>query len=181
MRFTILVFIYITTISSSAQVTNHEAKGNLESPNPIKCLEIENLTNQQNPADIFVGISKCLSTKSYKSASKLYMVALAYGRYDTMRVKDKSAHQAISVLRMNTFSQLEEGQINELQAAMKIVSDDKTTCESIIKLGTPLYHPKYMLQHGMSAFTTEGGGLVEDFKVNESWHKVIKEYLKCTI
>jgi hypothetical protein len=181
MKFTILVFIFITTVSSAAQVTNHETKGNLESPNPTKCVKIANLTNQHNPADIFVGISKCLSSKNYKFASKLYMTAIAYGRYDTMRVKDKSAHQAISVLRMNTFSQLEEGQINELQAAMKIVSDDKTTCDSIIKLGSPEYHPNYMLQHGMSAFTGEGGGLVEDFKASEAWHKVIKDYLKCAI
>jgi hypothetical protein len=175
----------LLTSASLADTTNYEAKGNLEAPNPASCVGMEKLTNKQNPADIFVGINECLSKKDYEKASYLFFAALAYGKYDTLRVKDKSAHQAISVLRMNSFSQLSEIEVTELQksfgALMNDESQKKKLCDGLQTLGIPDYSPKYMMQHGMSAFTGQGGGLIKDFDSAQSWDKVKVEFAKCTV
>jgi hypothetical protein len=175
----------LLSLASLADSTNYEAKGNLESPTPASCVGMEKLSNKQNPADIFVGINECLSKKDYEKASYLFFAALAYGKYDTLRVKDKSAHQAISVLRMNSFSQLSKAEVAELQKSfgglMNDQSQKKKLCDGLQALGAPDYSPKYMMLHGMSAFTGKGGGLIEGVDSTEAWNSVKTEFAKCTV
>ena len=185
MKWILSLSFSLLTSACLADTTNLEAKGNLEAPNPASCVGMEKLSSKQNPADIFVGINECLSKKDYKKASYLFFTALAYGKYDTLRVKDKSAHQAISVLRMNSFAQLSEKEIAELQKSFGSLMNDKAQkkklCDGLHDLGVPDYSPKYMMQHGMSAFTGQGGGLIKDFDSSMAWDKVKTEFAKCTV
>ncbi len=164
-----------------AGITNFESEGNLKSSHPANCVAISQLNNRQNPADLFIGLEKCLMNKKYNMAAKLYVLAIAYGRFDTFRVKDKSAHQAIAVLRMNAFRKFNETEIKEFSKSLKKIVNSKITCSSIQKLGKPSYSPEYMLQHGMSAFTGEGGGIVEKFDALKAWQKVLKDVIKCPL
>ena len=169
---------------ANAEVKNIEAKGNLESNNSSDCIDINGLTNKNTPADIFIGITKCLDRSDYQKASQLYLVALAYGRYDSKRVEDKTAHQAVSVLRLNHLGGLNKDKTQKLQSALKTTTENKTPiCRVLKQLGSPSYHPSYMIQHGMGAFSGNKtkDGLVPDFNSKDSWEDVLNNYVKCPV
>jgi hypothetical protein len=86
---------------------------------------------------------------------------------------------------MNSFSKLSEIEVTDLQksfgALMNDESQKKKLCNGLQALGAPEYSPKYMMQHGMSAFTGQGGGLIKGFDPAKSWDKVKVEFAKCTV
>lgn len=171
------------SVAAHAEIVNLQAEGNLETTDPAGCVEINGLKNTQTPADIFVGFSSCLSDEKYEKASSLFITAKAYGVFDMRRVKDKTAHQAIRVLQMNASSRLKEIYIKafgkHFKAMMNNAEQKQKMCEELVELGSPNYLPRYMMQHGMSAFTGKDGGLVEDFSPEDAWGYVIKDYVKC--
>ncbi len=162
-----------------------EAKGNLESPKPCGCVDLLEVTNENNPADILNGMGKCIELKQFEKAARLFAIAGVYGKYDTYRVKDKSAHQALLVLQQSILLNIDESDKNnlidslnkELKSGSKELSD---ICQAIQQVGIPKYYPKYMIQHGIQAFTeNEGNGLIEEFNSSESWNLALKSYLHC--
>ncbi|AOE49653.1 hypothetical protein [Kangiella sediminilitoris] len=185
-------FIIVTTLSALAlaacsstptrSVTNYQAQGNLESPKPSGCVEISKLSNEQNPVDIFTGLNICLSQNNYENAAELYFAGMAYGYFDTKRVSDKTAHQAISVLRMNTFSSQSQESMEKLQSEItNILSSNAELCKKLSSLGAPEYKPTYMLQHGMGAFTGQSTNddLVESFDAEVTWEESLAKIAKC--
>lgn len=178
MRLLIALMIVFAGTIASAEITNYQTEGNLESPNPAGCVDIDRISNRQNPADILHGVSECIDKRKYVLASRLYLLAMAYGRYDTLRVEDKTAHQAISVLRMNMFSQFGESRIDAFQETLNsILRDKKDYCRPIMKTGKPEYYPRYMIQHGMGAFLGNQAedGLIPDFQPESSWREIASE------
>lgn len=171
--------------TTMAQVSQLEAEGNLESTVPVDCVPLTEIRNTHTPADIYAGISACLSKKRYQYAAELFAVANAFGRFDMQRVKDQTAHQAAGILQMNAFATLseEEQQAFRREVQTGLVQDQENLariCASIADIGFPTYHPRYMIQHGMAAFTgIEGDGLHEDFDPQEAWHDVLNKYLHC--
>ncbi|UPT76551.1 hypothetical protein MN086_05725 [Sulfurovum sp. XGS-02] len=177
------VFTTLCVVTANAEIYNIETKGNLESKYPTNCIEVKELTNTNTPADIFVGIAKCLEKSDYQKAGELYFTALAYGRFDAYRVKDQTAHQAIPVLRMNYLGNLNETDTNEFQLALKKVNGElNTICSALKELGKPAYYPNYMIQHGMRAFLGEQSksALVDNFDSDKAWEDVLTNYVKCT-
>ena len=176
--------LVLSACSSASQnnVTNYESAGNLESPKPAKCGSVVELSNKQNPVDIFSGLNDCLTNKNYLNAAELYLAGMTYGYFDTKRVSDKTAHQAISLLRMNLFGSQPQEVMDKLQAAViNVTSDNSTFCDSLSVLGAPSYKPSYMIQHGMRAFTgqTTKDGLVENFDSVEAWSGAVSKIVKC--
>lgn len=185
---------FITTIlffgihlSYAQDVIKIETEGNLESPKPCGCIELSEVTNENNPADILTGLGKCIELKQFEKAAKLFAISGVYGKFDISRVKDKTAHQALIVLQQNIFMNIEEEDqtklIKEIKKHLKEKSKElEEICNTIQKIGMPKYFPKYMIQHGIQAFTEEekeGNGLVEDFNSEESWKNALKTYLHC--
>ncbi|WP_205728765.1 hypothetical protein, partial [Flavobacterium ranwuense] len=170
---------------NAQNVISIEADGNLESPNPLVCVDLSAVTNGNNPADILNGMKKCIEIKQYEKAAKLFAIAGVYGKYDTFRVKDKSAHQALLVLQMNIFENISDSEKNSLmeylEKELKAGSSKlNETCQAIQKVGVPKYYPKYMIQHGIQAFVEkDGNGLIEKFDSLASWKLALKEYLHC--
>ncbi len=166
-----------------AQVTQYEAEGNLEAPDPAGCVAIDELRNTQNPADLFVGVVRCIEKEDYTSAVNLVLVAGSFGSFDTLRVADTTAHQALSVLQINTFGNLNEEQINRFTAALELFepnSDNmRSNCKALEKLGPPAYYPRYMIQHGIRTITGEGEPLVEGFDGEAAWNRVMTEVAQC--
>jgi len=176
----ILLAVYNTSVQ--ANVTNYEAKGNLESPNPVGCIKVYELTNQQNPVDIFTGLNTCLINHDYKNAAELYFAGMSYGLFDAKRVLDNTAHQAILVLRMNVFSSQSQDVMEKLQTELsRIISDNTEICRSLMNLGAPVYYPNYMVQHGIRAFTDRGtrDGLIEQFDSGLAWKEVLSTNVNC--
>lgn len=165
-----------------SSVTNYEASGNLESPKPTGCVSVAELSNTQNPVDIFTGLNACLTDNNYSNAAELYFAGMSYGFFDTKRVSDKTAHQAISVLRMNLFGAQSQDDMDKLQTALtKLSADNTAICQSLTDLGAPAYKPTYMIQHGMGAFTGQStkDGLVEDFDSVAAWKDALSTIAKC--
>ena len=182
---TIIVLAFGINTIQAQKIISIEAKGNLESPNPCDCVEISEVTNKHNPADILSGMGKCIKQKEFDKAAGLFAIARVYGIYDSYRVKDKSAHQALLVLQQNIFLKIDEKDKNSMITSLKNTlkkGSDKLAkvCSEIQKVGIPKYHPKYMIQHGIQVFIeTDGNGLVEDFNSKESWELALNNYLHC--
>ena len=168
--------------TSKSNLTNYEAAGNLESPKPAGCVSVSELSNKQNPVEIFTGLNACLTKENYSNAAELYFAGMSYGFFDTKRVSDKTAHQAISVLRMNLFGAQSQDVLDKLYAALtNISSDNAEICQSLTDLGAPAYKPTYMIQHGMGAFTGQStkDGLVENFDSEAAWKDALSTIANC--
>lgn len=182
----ILVLLVLITSTMQAQKNKAlEAEGNLESPNPCDCIEITKVSNTQNPADILKGMEKCIEQKEFNKAAGLFAIAGIYGRYDAKRVEDQTAHQALLVLQQKVVLNISDEDKKQMRLALenRLKQDSEElhiVCREIQKVGKPNYHPKYMIQHGMKAFTgLEGDGLVKDFKEDQEWELVLNTYLHC--
>lgn len=180
----VLATLSLSACNSTPQnnVSNYYAKGNLESPSPSGCVAVNQLSNQQNPVDIFIGLSTCMSVGNFSQAAELYFAGMSYGYFDTKRVSDKTAHQAISALRMSVFGAQPKEVMDMLQVELdKISSDNSSICKSLTDLGAPSYKPTYMIQHGMGAFTGQStkDGLVENFNSAAAWKGSLATIAKC--
>lgn len=56
-----------------------------------------------------------------------------------------------------------------------------TVCEEIVRIAAFDYHPGYMLQHGLSAFSGRGADkeLVKNFDAAAAWKESLNTYLRC--
>jgi hypothetical protein len=173
------------TVTKQDRITDHETSGNLESLNPVNCVPIAALSRTNTPADLLAGANKCADKADYESAVTLYSVAGAYGIFDTLRVRDQSALEALEVLRLNFANSLNERQKAAFgQAIQHALSDAKThaaLCTSLEELGPPDYFPTYMVQHGMNAFAggTPGGELEKDFDAPKAWVTALDAAARC--
>lgn len=167
-------------------VLSYSAKGNLESYEPVEgCAKISDIQNKNTPADILPSAKNCINEEKYDRLLQLSLLARVYAFFDMKRVSDGSAHQAILMLEEETFYSLSEDQFKKIQEASIPYENDSSEeitnlCSAIIELGPPEYHPVYMIQHGLGAFTNSGGnGLVENFDPEKAWSEVLTQF-NCT-
>ncbi len=165
-------------------VTNYTAEGNLQSPAPASCIDVTELSNTQNPADIFNGVQTCMKQQKFLGAAKLFYAAMSFGYFDTKRVADKTAHQAISVLRVNLANSQSKESMESLQNEINSITKDTTEiCQHLKQLGAPTYQPNYMIQHGMGAFlgNASKNGLVKNFDSQTAWNESLNTMAKCEV
>lgn len=165
------------------RVANYEAKGNLQATIDLNCIATDKMKNTYTPADLYRAVGKCLNQGDMKKSVFLYAIAGAYARFDTQRVADATAHDANTVLTMQTFSTLADEQKTAFKQAMNRVADDPENfgkmCADIRRVGPPAYFPTYMIQHGMGAFGGDGKGLVPNFDAAAAWKSSLDSYLHC--
>jgi hypothetical protein len=189
---TLLIVLLISACASAsdrpepkpAQITNYEAPGNLQSRTDVGCIKTKALKSTYTAADLYRSNAVCVKEKDLDSAVYSSALAGVYARYDSMRVADESAHQAQTVLRMNFANSLTKEEQESFMARLSAVAGDPASlaalCSRIRTIGPPNYHPTYMIQHGMGAFTGSGGnGLVSNFDSAASWEKSLDSYLHC--
>lgn len=180
-----ILTLFLIAKSFGAEFKNSEAPGNLESKNDLECIGARQLSNKYTPADLYKAVSKCANEDKYKEGALLFALAGVYGRFDTFRVADNTAHQAVTVLGMQAFGSLDKGKERAFKEGLKNILGTPdglaATCKEIIVLGPPDYYPSYMIQHGMNAFlkSGSGSGLVADFDVKIAWKKSLDAYLHC--
>lgn len=187
MKKLLIVLLLISGVNNSNAQDNtlFEAEGNLESPNPCGCVELTEITNKHNPADILNGMGKCIELQKFEKAAKLFAIAGVYGKYDTYRVKDRTAHQALLVLQQNIILKFGDDDKKKMMSSLQVLLEKgshnlSAVCQSIQEVGVPEYIPKYMIQHGMQAFINkEDKGIVEDFDSKASWSLALESYLHC--
>lgn len=148
------------------------------------CQSITSIENTQTPIDLTVSMVTCVREQRYDDAVDLFNVAGVFAKFDTLRVPDKTAHQAYSVLKMQAAQALSENEAQTFDAHLKnTLSKDgyhPTLCQAVKKIGAPTYKPTYMTNHGMAAFT--GKSDIEPgtpFDEKRAWGDVLETYLKC--
>ncbi len=172
------------TRNGTAVVVDHQTEGNLESKNPLGCIDSAAARSTDTPADLYQGVAACVAAGNLENATLLYALAGTYGRFDMLRVTDRSAHQAITVLQMQALGPLpKEKKDGFQQATMKMKEDPArlaASCAEIRRIGPPDYVPRYMIQHGMGAFLPDNGnGLDEAFDGATAWEQTLTSYLNC--
>lgn len=176
---------YAADNTALPQVKNYQAPGNLESKHEVGCVGPGKLSNEYTPADLYRALSKCVESSQYKEGVLLFALAGVYGRFDSLRVEDKTAHQAVAVLTMQALGSQGKKKQAAFQEILKKTLGNReglaATCKDIVQLGPPNYYPRYMIQHGMGAFSKSGSGdgLVKDFDTKSAWKRSLDTYLHC--
>ncbi|MGL4605784.1 MAG: hypothetical protein ACRCU9_16725 [Iodobacter sp.] len=181
----ILYFVFLLTAAvSEAEIINHFAPGNLESTQHVECES--KLSNKMTPADLYPALPLCIKKSEYDKALFIYMLAAAYGKFDSLRVADQSAHQAALALGMITFENVDQPDRELFKKKIDGIYRSEymrnKICKDIQATGAPQYFPRYMIQHGIRVFLTdkqENQGLIKDFNPRTAWKLVLKDYLKC--
>lgn len=168
------------------QFRNYTAPGNLESTARLGCIAQADAKGTYNPVDLFLGARACIDSDQYERAFDLFSLANIFGRYDMERVADRTAHQAVIVARMQIFGNLAPEKAAKFQTVAKAAVEDpartQAMCRYLRRIGPPTYHPRYMIQHGMNAFSGGSGGaqdLVPDFSAAAAWSRVLDTYVHC--
>lgn len=140
------------------------------------CMERAEITNAQTPVDLFKSSALCVEEKKYTQAVDLYLVATAYGYFDSARVIDKSTRDTLESLKTENFGSLDAIKRNQFAEALRARLDDmKSSCRFLEKLGAPSYYPKYMVQNGV----TRGDGLILNYDAKALWQETRSDYLRC--
>ena len=121
-----------------------ETPGNLAITHPLGCLTPEQLDDTMTPPDLFTGCADCIQHARYTDAQVMFALAGAYGRFDTLRVADATAHQATTVLRNEYFDvQSPEAKAAVLLEIRRTGADAGAAhaqfCAKIARVGAPAY------------------------------------------
>lgn len=175
-----------TMMPSGKTISSTEAVGNLEITHALTCMPLESVTPEYTPADLHGAIVDCVKKEDYKNALDLSLISGAYGKFDSLRVTDRTAHQAVIILSMKTSAALsleEKKKWGEYMKTQVPPMHDLAKCQSIQKFGPPTYYPRYMIQHGMDAVLGDNTdtALVKDFDAADAWKKSLVTYLKCKL
>lgn len=151
---------------------------------PDICVEKRDLNNKLSPFDLWKSIRSCVMAENYEVAIYTYALAGSFGRFDTMRVADKTAHQAAGILPIAIMGSLPEDRKNafqkHVQQALGNDSVRKAYCAEVESMGPPDYIPVYMIQHGMGAFSgASKEPFVVPFDPKTAWPQAVKDYLSC--
>ncbi|MDD5400086.1 MAG: hypothetical protein PHQ93_02725 [Sulfurimonas sp.] len=149
----------------------------------LGCVGIDKLKSSVTPVDLAVGVMECIKNDKYREGVEMYMLFGAYGQFDTRRVIDTSAHQAIPALKMYISNTVTEAKREKWLQAVDTVVDDKNIgklCTKIKQIGMPSYYPEYMIAHGLQAFNGGGkSGVYADFHAKETWEGILEGYVRC--
>src|SRR5690606_5766422 len=126
------------------------------------------VTTNSTAADVAAGAKACASSREYDAAAELFMVASAFAYFDTQRVVDETAHEAVGVLPIKAFGELAEERLERVIEAIEVLDQNlvrkETICAHLRNSKPPTYIPTYMIAHGMNAFMdSQAEPLVEDF------------------
>ncbi|MDE2234704.1 MAG: hypothetical protein KGL13_05540 [Gammaproteobacteria bacterium] len=169
-------------MTQDGAVVNYSMPANLKPTHILGCVSVANASDTWTPAEVFPAMRACIDRGDYPDAVGLFTLATSYGRFDMMRVADRSAWNAISVLQLQYLKGLSPAQKAAFdQAAQAMLQNRGQICSELETLGPPEYMPTYMLEHGMAAFTRslKNGGLVENFNAQSAWGNVLREYVHC--
>ena len=114
------------------RVRNFEALGNLEANQSLDCVEFSSLNSSHTPADMLPGVRSCVGSERFSEAVALCAVTCVYARFDSLRVSDKSAHQAWAVLNMKTLSTLGDSDSQSFKDEILLMRDDPRSLSDLL-------------------------------------------------
>lgn len=170
-------------------IINIETAGNLQVTHKLKCLKPEDIKSKYTPADLMPAVVDCIDQERYDDGLFVFLIASLYGSFDKQRVKDISAHQAISALiakhiqfldtpNKKKYNQLTMKFFEEVQDNQKNSVLENRLCDIVVNLRRPTYFPIYMIYHGMDAFMEDfnpKSELIEEKNTEEVWREVLRK------
>jgi hypothetical protein len=172
--------------SRQGAVTRLETVGNLAPTHQLDCIAVEEIHNDDTPADLHTGVRRCFAAGRFEEAVRLTIVAGAYARFDAERVADVSARDAGQMLAHGSGQTLTPAQRSLFTAAAEPYRTDSTErrslCAAVERLGPPNYVPDYMIRHGLQAMLQPASlahPLVDGFDTAAAWNMVRSTYLHC--
>lgn len=186
----LILGIVLTGLSSSVaavpQVTHLTTANNLRATHSPGCIEAEEFTSQDTPADLYPASAACLQKGEDAQAVILYVIGGAYSQYDVLRVRDASAKDAPALIRAQAFGNLSSQLVATFSQEVRgVLSDDirhRSMCQVLLHVGPPRYQPTYMTQHGMGAFTDPNADRQHNpMDPVTDWLKVMHDYVKCDV
>jgi hypothetical protein len=151
-----------------------------------RCSSLDSTARHRTPVDLYGSLAACVKEGKYDVAVVTFALAGAYGRFDTYRVADETAHQAVGILKDFALQSVPTENRDAFQAAVTKVANDpvrlRQLCASVSTVGYPLYEPIYMRNHGLAAFigpntTSSPSNAIADSQ--EMWRKALGSYLNC--
>lgn len=151
----------------------------------LPCSAGKELKNTYTPFELYLSVTPCVEEKRYEEAANMFVLAGLYGRYDQQRVRDRSAHQAVTVLKTAVTPHFSDG-FREYLSSLASGEQLAGLCATMRKVGRPDYYPSYMVNHGLASLTAqiEGmpqpeGALDEAFDPQAAWELALDQYLHC--
>jgi hypothetical protein len=169
----------------TAQLHNFFASGNLEVTHAIGCIPLSQANSEYSPPDLYHGVAACLDSDDVPAAVQLHQLGAAYGTFDARRVSDQTAHQALLALWAPITRNASDSQRAAWKKEAIRVRQDPAAraamCDNLRRIGPPAYYPRYMIQHGMGAFTGNQGkpAIVANFDANQTWKRILTDPLLC--
>lgn len=158
----------------------------LGSADEAVCPRFDVAAKALTPVDLYQAVIACAKNSPYDTAVEFFALAGVFGRFDTYRVADVSAHSAPGALKTLALDAIPSPHRDELQkVAMSTYADhDKhaALCQKISELGPPTYEPTYMRAHGLDSLLGKGPsarGAGEPFDAKVAWRKALSSYLDC--
>jgi hypothetical protein len=114
------------------------------------------------------------------------MLTGIYARFDAERVADRSARSGGQVLMMRTsenYSTEQKAEFSKaLQALINTPTELRAACTELTRIGSPTYFPKYLILHGINAFSSPTpleNALNPAFDGEATWLRLMDTYARC--
>lgn len=170
----------------NGNITNIRAEGSLAPTQQLACIDLKDVTAEQTPPDFFTAVSSCIAQADYDRAARIFLVASVYSRFDAQRINDKSAAGGGQVMIIRTFEKFTPEQRQTFGMAVdrltKTPENFQAWCSNIKRLGPPKYFPRYLILHGMAAFTNPtplANAMAPDFDLEANWARVLETNVRC--
>jgi ankyrin repeat protein len=173
-------------IEQHGRVTSVTIPGQLAPTQTLGCVGLEKVKSTSTPPDLYNASRACVDQGDYDDAARLFLLGGAYGRFDAARVADKTAGQGLTILITGFGNGLGEEQKQAFTAAtskFQTAENRERLCGQFKRLGPPNYFPRYMILHGIKAFTATdptADALDHDFDAAATWQHILTEGLTCT-
>mgnify|MGYP001766091254 CR=1 FL=1 len=174
-----------TMAGAQVSVQSYETPGNLAPTQNRGCITLAQADPGLSPPDLALSVLACARKNRPADAAALWDLMIARGMFDTERVTDKTAHQAVEVLALQTRAELSPTQLSKISAAQKRLVPpgrpaEAAFCAQLQALGAPRHDPTWMTAHGMQAFRAPGKpALARNFNAEKAWKTALNSALRC--
>jgi hypothetical protein len=172
-------------VTQDGAITRLTIPGSLAVTHQLDCVALRHVDSAITPPDIYAAIPRCLGANRYAEAAMLFVLAGTEASFDALRVTDKTAGQARQVMIMNTFGSLPIEQRRKFGDTLNAMLADPEAlaklCTAMRKRAPPSYYPRYMILHGIKAFSGNPyeNALDPLFDPRASWELVLQTYARC--
>jgi ankyrin repeat protein len=153
------------------------------------CVRLDAIDNSHTPIELYSSLNDCMQNNRDADAVALFVLGGMDSSFDSLRVTDKTAGQARTILIMALFGGMTPEVHARFEAATKQLSENPQRhailCAQVKKIGPPQYFPAYMVNHGMGAVQSALSNnsppppIEPNFDAAASWKGLLTTYLNC--